>query len=107
MLVIASKTKHQEKEKIKCDNCEKTFDFLSEMKKHKKFVHDKVKEFKCQVCEKCFATRPKLIRHSQAHSLKYYKCDKCDMKSSWEEAIKNHYAKTHGKILMNIHALLE
>ena len=101
------KTKHQNKDKIKCHACEKMFDFSSEMKKHKKFVHDKIKDFKCQVCEKSFATRPKLIRHSQAHSLKSYKCDKCDKKYCREELIKIHYAEAHGEIPMNIHALLE
>ena len=48
---------------LKCDNCNKTFPFLSVLKNHIARVHEKIKKHICENCNKGFVDKRDLQNH--------------------------------------------
>ena len=69
--------KHSEKtRKYPCDDCDKRFPFVSQLKLHRK-KHLTALEHMCTQCNKWFKNRGKLTKHLVSHSGKVWHCQKC------------------------------
>lgn len=51
--------------------------------------------FLCKHCARTFATKASLKQHLPKHEPKMYKCPKCDHRTSWRVALKEHYRTQH------------
>ena len=90
------KEKHDEsvKKLYKCDTCEKSFIFPSELRKHDK-IHS-FPSFKCEICDNTFATKGYLKSHQKTHStVKSYECNDCEKTYKSNDCLKDHIAKNH------------
>ena len=81
-----------------CDVCNKTFQFPSQVEKHKS-VHDKSKGLVCtwQVCKKVLANKDSLKQHVQCHQDLQLKCDQCQESRSYPTtmSLKQHQQGQH------------
>lgn len=73
-----------------CDQCNKTFFSLSELKLHQQ-RHSTDKEFKCQECNKAFSVKGNLRIHMRTHAKeKLFKCDICGNSFSHPYSLVSH-----------------
>ncbi|GFV24549.1 zinc finger protein 26 [Trichonephila clavipes] len=78
----------------KCDICNKTFDFVSGLKKHIR-THTQEKCFQCTVCDKSFAHAHTLNEHYRTHTNeKPFVCETCNTSFSTKSTLTKHY-RTH------------
>ena len=80
--------------KYSCDDCDKRFPFLSQLKTHRK-VHLSSKEHECQQCFKRYKNSGELTKHLAVHSNKTWKCEKCKYTCKDPRNLKAH-RHTHG-----------
>ena len=52
-----------EKNPFKCEQCDKSFEYQSRLRKHIKIYHDKIRDQICQHCNMAFFTLSHLNRH--------------------------------------------
>ena len=91
---------HYEKN-LKCDQCNQTFTFPSELKKHK-ILHRSNPGFKCMKvnCNRWFFQNQDLNFHLQMHSNTEIKCPHCDkFSTNTEKYLKDHIKSVHGTVL--------
>ena len=83
-----------EEQRYKCDVCEFTSHFESELNDHK-IVHRKTPTFKCMYkdCGKWFMRKWELTVHLKKHAGKEYKCETCDFSTNLEKQLKEHQRK--------------
>ena len=75
---LKSSRKHIGKKPFKCDVCDKTFSFSSDIVRNK-ITHTGEKPFKCDICDKGFTQSNDVVRHKRTHTgEKPFKCDVCD-----------------------------
>ena len=89
------------KNEIECDICDKTFDFESNLLRHKTMAHneksikqEKEDEIECDFCDR-FIKVSKLDKHfSGSHKMKksIYKCDMCE-KPLWSKNMMDYHIK--------------
>ena len=60
-------SKHSNEKQFKCNECNKRFNYLSDLNRHKRCVHSNERPFVCPVsdCRKTFKYQSVLIRHKQ------------------------------------------
>ena len=86
------------REKVKCDECGA---LVSNIRQHKRFVHEKDLRFKCDApgCEAKFPNNMRLLRHQkQAHQMFPEVCSICDKEVA---ELKQHIKLVHEKIMDN------
>ena len=83
-----------EQQCYKCENCDYTAHFESELKAHK-IVHRKNPAFQCMVknCGKWFRRKWELTMHVKKHDGEEFKCDECDFTTNLEKYLKEHKCK--------------
>ena len=82
--------------KLKCDNCEKSFDKPRSYTKHR-YQHKQSKHI-CDICGKGFAFGSQLAAHRPVHGARLHMCDqtKCNKSFTHASDLKKHQ-KTHTK----------
>ena len=82
--------------KLKCDNCEKSFEKPRSYAKHK-YQHKQSKHT-CDICGKGFAFSSRLAAHRPVHGIRSHVCDqaKCNKSFTHASDLKKHQ-KTHTK----------
>ena len=79
----------------KCDECEKSFKRLCELKDHKLFHGGK--NIECNQCDQKFRYRSSLYIHLRTHSdIKPHVCDVCNMQFRSKKSLMRH-KETHDK----------
>ena len=108
-LVQHIKRVHDENKPNKCDKCDKSFMFKSELKRHQS-THGAVKQFSCDLCGKCFGRKYNLLRHRDAHTceehskpnaktakvhdtVKQFSCDNCNKSFGRKYHLTKHSAE--------------
>ena len=100
---------HDENKPNKCDKCDKSFVFKSELKRHQS-THGAVKQFSCDLCGKSFGRKYNLMRHRDAHTyeehskpkaktakvrdtVKQFSCDICNKSFGRKYQLTKHSAE--------------
>lgn len=79
-----------------CDQCQKTFTQASDLKKHRKSVHEGIRPYACQRCVKRFCYSNDLKKHEYTHTgERPWPCDLCERKFSQLVNLKNHKKLIH------------
>ena len=78
----------------KCDDCEKSFLFESQLKTHRK-IHLTALEHQCTKCSKWFKNKGEVDKHQAVHSRKVWKCQKCTYECNDPQNLRAHQFK-HG-----------
>ncbi|XP_047538198.1 zinc finger protein 624-like [Vanessa atalanta] len=82
--------KHLDYRPHKCDECEKSFQKPSDLKKHKD-LHNNVKPHACLCCDKKFNHKSNLNRHMLLHSKdKPFSCSGCHNRFTQVASLKRH-----------------
>ena len=95
--VITCKKKGKRKELKECPECEKEFNFQSELKRHIEVVHLKVRKYKCDQCGKGFAQKCMLDDHINAVHLKKkeHQCQSCGYSFARLSQLTRHVSAVH------------
>ncbi|XP_044727325.1 zinc finger protein OZF-like isoform X1 [Chrysoperla carnea] len=90
---------HQERNKVTCNICSKTFVRNSSLTVHIKEVHEKKRPPRnhlCNICGFATITASKLRKHLVVHSNeKPHACDRCDKAYRRADHLKQHIAQAH------------
>ena len=81
---------------MKCEECDKTFPSLRQLKKHRHGVHSEKQE--CKICGKIFNKSGYRAHIKVAHvnkDFKEFKCDLCDFSSHAWKYVKTHKLNCH------------
>ncbi|XP_045771287.1 uncharacterized protein LOC123871482 [Maniola jurtina] len=93
--------KHLDYRPNKCDQCDKSFHKLSDLKKHKDF-HNDIRRHKCTSCEREFTDKSNLKRHMLLHSnIKPFACIGCQSRFTQIASLKRHQLKCNSYISQN------
>ena len=80
---------------IKCPNCDKIFNFDSDLEVHMKRIHLKIRDHKCEVCEKMYTNTSALNLHKTIHKAKSFPCYICDFKAYRKQGMISHIELVH------------
>ncbi|XP_044731687.1 zinc finger protein 569-like [Chrysoperla carnea] len=90
---------HEERNKITCDLCSKTFLRQQSLKDHVKLVHENQKPARnhlCNICGYAGRTLAKLRTHLITHSTERpFPCDRCDKTYRSAESLRHHVSHVH------------
>ena len=83
------------RDELKCDQCGKDFNQLTNLQQHVRLVHDKLR-YPCSECHKELGTKYQLKLHVRAvHEGIRYKCDQCDQSFEYKQKLSLHVRKEH------------
>ncbi|XP_052818520.1 zinc finger protein 813-like [Mya arenaria] len=87
------------KKRFSCEDCQKTFSFKHDLKRHMKNVHQGLKQFSCSDCKKNFADISALKLHlASFHSrLRNFPCTKCPKRYNNKYRLQRHLSGVHGE----------
>ena len=89
----------QESKLHRCDQCDKTFTRLSNLRRHVKDVHTDNKPFQCGQCNKTFARRSHLSEHERTHSTEpkpdQFECGYCSKTFARVDHLRRHKLRVH------------
>ena len=81
---------------FKCDKCERSFNAIQNLNRHRKTVHEGLNKFECTECGKCFTSKCNLQNHMDAHKrIKRYKCNHCDKSYAEHRNLQKHMKAQH------------
>lgn len=82
-----------------CPNCEKSFAYMGNLKRHIKMHHGEYRPFKCELCTKRFWGSDSLQQHfKRVHTQdRPYACAHCEKKYSVCYDLQKHVRAVHGK----------
>ena len=86
---------------LRCEKCNRTFEKLTDMKKHKNEHKAKNDTFDCDQCEKKFNEEWKLCAHVKTHV--NYKCDQCSKTFRYLDVMDKHTQISHGNLKLYCH----
>ena len=82
-------------QRIKCQQCEKSYKNVTYMKEHVLRDHEKNTPFACEYCQRTFGLESTLKTHLVNTHTKV-KCDECNQEICNAFLLKRHKAKVHG-----------
>lgn len=90
--------------RFKCELCSTSFNWESNLDKHRRSMHDGEQPYRCEVCKATFYEASSLRRHKSIHAnikikTKPYKCDICGSKHRQKVNLEKH-RKTHEKVII-------
>ena len=99
--------KHDKVKPFKCDQCEKAFGLIFNLKRHVELQHNPgVELFSCSKCAQRLTTKRSLLTHEARHEAaeekpkkSRFKCNVCNEISSSRRELRKHSALTQHKIL--------
>ena len=88
------------KERIKCDQCKQTHRTLTEMKYHKRYVHEKPVHMPCNICGKTFlknihSSEFKVHMESVHSETRKYECLHCEKEFKTRGVVLRHTRQVH------------
>ena len=85
--------------KYKCPDCNLSFFYPGDRKKHVAEVHEAIKKYVCDVCGKAFSRGGNLQRHIAGHiGERKFQCPTCDQAFISKFDMKKHVREVHHKI---------
>lgn len=90
---------HLNKNEYRCDLCERFFNTLGFLNKHKLHVHTNRSDWKypCDLCRNVYPTKSYLNKHVKRHSHIYdFKCPLCTKTFKWKSSMQLHFTRAHG-----------
>ena len=94
-------TNANEKNRYKCDECDKSFSRKAGLNIHIKCVHENVRH-NCDKCDKSFTWKSALNTHIQiVHENVLYNCDKCDKHYPRKHDLIRHIKHVHKNVRYN------
>ena len=89
--VLIKQTKHE----IKCPQCDSTFGYQMDMKRHVKAVHEGIK-YTCEQCDFKSGYKNMLRLHiKKVHELYRHKCSLCDELFTYSDRLRDHIRVVH------------
>ena len=92
---------HLNKRQIVCEECNKHFNYNSQLLSHKRYVHSTDRLFVCNRidCNKTFKTKSKLTQHKSTHSsVKSFGCNECDKRFKTNSLLGKHKNFVHSNV---------
>ena len=88
---------HENVKDYKCDSCDKSFTWKSQLEFHTKKIHMNMKPYQCVCCDKRFAVKNMMELHLQiVHgNIRTYNCDICNRSFGKKNQLENHLKKNH------------
>ncbi len=82
---------------FKCEECDKTFHHMNNLKAHQRYAHQEKETIECDICLKKYADASTLAKHKKSvHERKFrVKCDQCEKVLSSKSVLKAHVTKCH------------
>ena len=90
-----------EKEKNRCNNCDKSPKRLSNLKNRKNDHESQPGVFKCDHCDKVFNEQWKMSAHVRKHDK--HKCEQCDKTFKYLDIKKKHILVSHENVKLYCH----
>ena len=88
------------KERLKCNQCDKTYSGKMALESHVEVVHLQLKKFQCDQCPLNFASKNGFKNHvASEHEKKEHSCTKCDRIYKTKIGLKDHVLRFHEKRL--------
>lgn len=82
----------------KCEQCNRSYRDLYELRDHINLHHLNKKLHICSVCSRGFGTRKHMHQHMLSHGEKRFQCKFCDQKFATTSGRRGHEIRTHGAI---------
>ena len=86
---------------LKCEKCDKRFESMADLKKHKSVHKDNNDIFSCDLCEKEFNEEWKMRAHRKNH--KNYQCDRCNKTFKFADTMSKHVKVHHENVKLYCH----
>ena len=89
--------KRDQRQPVVCPECHKTFSRPSNLRDHRRVVHEKKQRFKCPDCGKLFGQKGVLDRHvSTVHkNVRLFVCGICQKAFGHKSVLKTHHKEVH------------
>ena len=103
MDIIINKYEDQKKCQLKCSNCSKKFEKLTDLQDHKKEEGSCQAKFKCEEeeCSKTLRNENQLDIHKKKHIR--FECEDCECEYKYEGLLEKHNAAYHGSVKIFCH----
>ena len=96
------KTQHLNLNRIKCNDCSKTFASKAAVNYHVKKSHAINSSYTCDTCEETFLSYDKFKSHSRAHQKSgRHRCDDCHASFKSRSNLNRHIAEEHNIVNIN------
>jgi hypothetical protein len=85
-------------ERLKCDQCDKTYVNKKLLKDHVEIVHLQLKKYQCDQCPMIFASNGGFLHHVKSqHENRTYPCTQCNKTFTKSDILKEHVLGVHEK----------
>ena len=83
-------------ERVKCDQCDKTYVNKKLLKDHVEIVHLQLKKYQCDQCPMIFASNGGFLHHVKSqHENRTYPCTQCNKTFTKSDILKEHVLGVH------------